>query len=230
MLALIPHPDDETLGCGGLLASCYAAGWSIDVLLVTDGAASHPKAASFSAAQRRDVRERELLAALEVLGRRGRGRVVFWRKPDSLLPQLSDEERQLALTELCDYLREGQYHTVLVPWRRDPHGDHRATYELLQAALRELPEREQARRVLEYCVWLGRQGALSAFPQLAEEALTCWAHEVSPEQREQLRRALACHASQLGRVFDDPTGFVVPPWLASSTERREELFLESHTP
>ncbi|HQQ79461.1 MAG TPA: PIG-L family deacetylase, partial [Thermoanaerobaculia bacterium] len=40
VLVLAPHPDDEVFGCGGALADLASRGATIDVLLVTDGAAS----------------------------------------------------------------------------------------------------------------------------------------------------------------------------------------------
>ena len=40
VLVVAPHFDDETLGCGGLLAQLAAAGAVIRVLYLTDGAAA----------------------------------------------------------------------------------------------------------------------------------------------------------------------------------------------
>ncbi|HEX2943304.1 MAG TPA: PIG-L family deacetylase, partial [Rhodopila sp.] len=41
-LILAPHPDDESLGCGGLIATAVAAGRAPLVVILTDGAGSHP--------------------------------------------------------------------------------------------------------------------------------------------------------------------------------------------
>ena len=41
-LVLAPHPDDESLGTGGLIAACVAEGRRVHVAVVSDGAASHP--------------------------------------------------------------------------------------------------------------------------------------------------------------------------------------------
>ena len=46
-LILAPHPDDESLGCGGLIAACVAAGRSPLVVILTDGAGSHPNSRRF---------------------------------------------------------------------------------------------------------------------------------------------------------------------------------------
>ena len=36
-----PHPDDETLGCGGVAAKKIASGFLVRLVFVTDGAAGH---------------------------------------------------------------------------------------------------------------------------------------------------------------------------------------------
>ena len=42
IIVLAPHPDDETLGCGGLLAACAAAQIPAHIFVLTDGSLSHP--------------------------------------------------------------------------------------------------------------------------------------------------------------------------------------------
>ena len=41
-LILAPHPDDESLGCGGLIAEACARGRPPAVIIVSDGTGSHP--------------------------------------------------------------------------------------------------------------------------------------------------------------------------------------------
>ena len=45
VLVLSAHPDDETLGVGGLLADLADAGAAVSVLVATDGERSHPTGA-----------------------------------------------------------------------------------------------------------------------------------------------------------------------------------------
>ena len=37
-IVLAPHPDDEVLGCGGLIAATLAAGAEVQLVIVSDGA------------------------------------------------------------------------------------------------------------------------------------------------------------------------------------------------
>lgn len=42
LVVVAPHPDDEVLGVGGLMATAVGAGVELDIVAVTDGDASHP--------------------------------------------------------------------------------------------------------------------------------------------------------------------------------------------
>ena len=65
---LIPHPDDEALGCGGLLALLREARQPVTAVLVSDGSASYSNSVLFLAEARRAVRKGELRHALSTLG------------------------------------------------------------------------------------------------------------------------------------------------------------------
>src|SRR5665213_2709092 len=83
-LIIAPHPDDETLGCGGLIASQARAGQAVDIVFLTDGAASHPGHPTLSPAQLAGARRDEAVAAAAILGVRA-DRLHFFNLPDSTL-------------------------------------------------------------------------------------------------------------------------------------------------
>ena len=66
-VVLAPHPDDESLGCGGLLARLAAHGVPARVVVVTDGAQSHPGSAAYPPERLRALREAEARAAVAAL-------------------------------------------------------------------------------------------------------------------------------------------------------------------
>ncbi len=111
--------------------------------------------------------------------------------------------------------------TVLVPFERDPHPDHRATYQLLQAVLNRLPE---PLHVLEYLIWLWELGRPEDLPRANERlALSV---DISPVT-EKKKRAIAAHRSQVTRMIDDdPTAFYLSPELLRHFNAPYELFLE----
>ncbi|TQN28772.1 LmbE family N-acetylglucosaminyl deacetylase [Haloactinospora alba] len=53
LLILAPHPDDETLGCGGLMHKAKAAGAEVHVQFLTVGDTADNSAAGFSSAHER---------------------------------------------------------------------------------------------------------------------------------------------------------------------------------
>ncbi|WP_395695718.1 PIG-L deacetylase family protein [Nocardioides sp.] len=69
LLLAVAHPDDETFGCGSVLAHASSLGWETTVLCATRGEAGEP-APGFDLAGRplAEHRERELWAAAALLG------------------------------------------------------------------------------------------------------------------------------------------------------------------
>lgn len=132
VLVLAPHPDDEVFGCGGALAGLAARGASIDVLLVTDGAAGASDEASRRAIAAR--RADESRAALALLGG---GAVHEGGLPDRGLGARAKELEDL----VASWLARSSPDLVFAPSPVETHPDHRAVaYALLAAARRPAPD------------------------------------------------------------------------------------------
>ena len=67
MVVLAAHPDDETLGAGGLIAHCAANGTQVDVVVATAGEASHPRSPTKTPSQLAELRAHEVRAAVHTL-------------------------------------------------------------------------------------------------------------------------------------------------------------------
>nr|MDT0666678.1 PIG-L family deacetylase [Micromonospora sp. DSM 115978] len=65
---MAPHPDDETLGVGGLMVLLRRAGVPVTVVAVTDGDASHPHSPTLRPADLVRLRDAERKAAFAELG------------------------------------------------------------------------------------------------------------------------------------------------------------------
>jgi N-acetylglucosamine malate deacetylase 1 len=140
VLVLSPHPDDETIGCGGSLRRHRRAGDDVHVVFLTSGEqGGHGRSPEETIA----LREREARAAARVLGIR---HLEFWHLPDGALRTTVPAIRRLRAVLLS--LRPD---VIYVPHPHESHPDHRAAYRLVRRALAH--RRGGAPEVLMYEVW-----------------------------------------------------------------------------
>ena len=169
-LVFAPHPDDETLGCGGLTLALTQRGIAVQAVLLTSGEyGEHGRAGA-------GVREAETLAAGRVLGL---SEVHFWREPDR---GVECNERTLAAARSA-ILAAGA-DLILTPSIHEIHPDHRATAWIAIEATRRLVEEGHALRVAMYEVG-------SPLPHV-DVLVDITAQEAGK------RAAIACYPSQLG--------------------------------
>jgi len=214
-LILAPHPDDESLGCGGLIAACCAAARPPLVAILTDGSASHPGSTLYPPARLAAIREAETAAAVRELGLPP-DRLSFLREPDAAAPR-DDPAARVIAQQLARAAQESGCSTILAPWRHDPHGDHQAASHIANMAARIA-----AIRLLEYPVWgwtLPADTELEA-SMVHGRRLDITAHLPAK------RRAIAAHVSQYGGLItDDPRGFELPEALLRLCDQPWETFL-----
>ena len=219
-VVIAPHPDDESLGCGGLIALLRQAAIPVQVVLVSDGTMSHPNSRKFPPAARRALREAELRQALLELG--VEAPPICLGLPDSAVPSEGQERFLEAVAQLQELFATSKPATVLCPWRRDPHPDHRATSELVRTAITGLPV---PARLLEYVVWAWERAAPADLPQPGE--VVGWRLNVG-SVLDKKQRAIATHRSQLapGVIDDDPTGFSLSSEMLAHFAQPFEAYLE----
>ena len=220
MAVIAPHPDDESIGCGGLIAQLRRQGQSVAVLLLSDGALSHPQSLRWTRPARVRLRLAEFHLALRALGvGTDSARALQW--PDGALPDTGAAGFDAAVTELAACLAALAPATLLVPWRRDPHPDHRAASALARASNAGLA---RPARVLEYPVWAQQRGSDAEQPRVGEASH--WRVDVAAVVHNKLQ-AIAAHKSQLGGVIDDdPGGFVLPPDMLARCAQPFETYYE----
>ena len=68
LVVVAPHPDDEVLGCGGLMAAAQAHGIPVCVIALTDGEMAYPHVPAWAPHLLAPARRQELDAALAALG------------------------------------------------------------------------------------------------------------------------------------------------------------------
>ena len=120
LLILAPHPDDEVIGCGGLVAQHLREGRAVRVVVATDGAQAGSAA----------TREQESRTALDRLGEGAE--LEFLRFPDR---GLGDEVAVRLREELLAFRPD----LIAVPSSIEIHPDHLA----LSRAFCELVQRDE---------------------------------------------------------------------------------------
>lgn len=216
LVVFAPHPDDDVLGCGALIAR-VAPRMPVRVVYVTDGAASHDGSAAYPPQRLREVREREAARALRRLGVIEQPQFLRW--PDGTVPVAAELRAQPLLAAIRTAIPRNADVAVALPWRRDPHCDHRAVASLVVAALSRRPRAMS----FEYAVWLGVIGEEADAPRAGEGEVV----EVpaGPWLRAK-RSALGEHRSQLGRLITDArTSFELPPELLARALGPTERFV-----
>ncbi|MBG6055022.1 LmbE family N-acetylglucosaminyl deacetylase [Salinibacterium sp. CAN_S4] len=139
LLVVAAHPDDETLGAGGLIALCSGRGIRVTIVVVTDGGAGGIAA----------VRSRELAEAAAILGAGSPGAVVVELG-------FADGETLEHRVEITAALREqisqaSRSALIVAPWRGDGHRDHRVVGQIVAGLV-------AGRRFAEYPIWLWHWG------------------------------------------------------------------------
>ena len=206
VLVVAPHPDDETLGAGGLIASCAALGLDVRIITVTDGEASHAPTPRWPAERLARVRRAEQLEALRRLGLE-RPCPTFLGLPDGhVRAHAGTLDSALARS-----LRGAR--SVFVTASDDEHPDHRACGHAVARASRTRPDL----RVFFYQVWPAKAASPRATVYLS-------LGDMAPRKH----HAICAHRSQRGEAgHDDPTGFVMPAELiarASEDHERYQVF------
>lgn len=136
LLVLAPHPDDDVIACGGLIALNLAERRSVTVVVATDGALSEGASPDLPAR-----REEETRQALDLLG--SGAELRFLRLPDRGLSARRDELRAL----VSRLIAELDPDLIAIPSLVEVHPDHAAlalaAFDALASA--NTPSRELAR-------------------------------------------------------------------------------------
>lgn len=202
LLVVAPHPDDEAIAAHALIARLVRRGVCIAIVVVSDGAASHPGSATWPRPRLVRERQRETRRVMHRIGVRA-GAVTFLGLPDGGLGEHAAMVRR-AMTRAVR--RCAKPLLALSPLQNDAHPDHR----IVAAGAVHSPGVCWWR----YPVWPAGQrwrGA-RAMPLTAQERLA-------------KRHAIRSYRTQAGRITDDPNGFAMTRRQIAAFTGPQEVFV-----
>jgi LmbE family N-acetylglucosaminyl deacetylase len=220
ILILAPHPDDESLGCGGLIAEACRQGTPPIVAILTDGSKSHPDSRTHPAEIFRKLREDEAVEAVEKLGLPP-SRVMFLRYPDTGAPS-EGEAFEAAVTRVGELIDRNRCRTVAVSWQHDPHCDHAAAAAIARAACQRT-----GAKLLAYPVW-----GWTLPPDMIIDSTPITGFRLDVANHLPAKRAaIEAHRSQYaGIITDDPEGFQMKPEFMELFRRPLDTFIDVDVP
>ncbi|WP_369052283.1 PIG-L family deacetylase [Kineococcus terrestris] len=232
LVVVAAHPDDETLGAGGLIATAADAGARVDVVVATDGDASHPCSPTHPPARLAQLRAEEVRRAVAVLA--PAARVHHLGLPDGALAGHVDAVAA-AVTGLlapaggapdtpgAPDAPDAAAALVVGVWTGDGHPDHAAAGEGAARAAAAA-----GARLLHHPVWAWHWAEPG-------DARLPWARALRlplpAPVLERKRSALAEHVSQVAPLSDRPGDEVLlPARLLEHFTRPAELFFAPEAP
>ncbi|WP_449369647.1 PIG-L deacetylase family protein [Thiomonas sp.] len=174
-LVAVPHPDDEAIGCGGLIACLAAQGCDVQLLLATDGSGGPD--APFNAVE---IRVAEYARSAAILGARERARLML---PDSALRRNFVQLKRQTASHVRDFAPD----LLIAPAIDDPHPDHAALASCMAALAFDL-----ALPLITYEVWAPIQAThvLDIAPYLESKRQAIQVHQTALRFGNYLRAAL----------------------------------------
>ncbi|WP_394768231.1 PIG-L family deacetylase [Lacisediminihabitans sp.] len=209
LVVVAAHPDDETLGVGGLIALANDRRIPVTVIVATDGAAS--LAPELAVGLRRD-RAAEIRSALQILN--PSAHLVLLDLPDGQTPAHRERLRTLLRPALAGAAAGS---LAVVPWRGDGHRDHRVVGEVAVDVATEV-----GLDFVEYPIWMWHWGTPEAegipWPRMT-------AVELSEAAVGRKRRAIDEFRSQVEPTADRPA--MLRPDFLRHFRRPVEVLIDS---
>lgn len=153
MVVISPHPDDETLCCGGVIAAAIERNHQVLVFIMTDGRYSHSYELGItsnpSPHELALIRKQEATDALRVLGVNDRN-IYFLEFIDRTLHRNMKKAIQILSMNLRG--RSKHIYNFFYPHRQDNHPDHLSSSIIAESVIIKL--RINA-HFFKYVVWAG---------------------------------------------------------------------------
>ncbi len=215
IVVFAPHPDDETLACGGTIAKKVREGEDVYIIFMTDGRESHLHRLGISTSPTPEelarVRKEEAKRAANILGVKQEN-LIFCDIEDRTL----ETNLEIAKEKVRQILLELRPNEVYFPDRNDLHTDHRATFTIVEdsiSALQMLPKKYR------YLIWSDEIENTES----TENQMT-----VDIDGFLSLKKdAINEYQSQVTTLFEGQTRPVLPQAFVSNFQKPRERFIST---
>lgn len=210
-VVVAPHPDDEVLGCAGLVQRLLAAGRRVDVVILSGGGKSHAGCCG--------IGETELVENRRQLSRRAAG--IIGLPPEQLhfldYPDGGIAFDNVETGKLRQLIAELKPDAVFVPHRGEGWSDHLAAGEI---ARRLVEESGKTVRLMEYCVWFWYYNTWNIDWRQARVL------RMSPDENRKKQQAIDAYVTPLAPC-GRPWSGVLPRVFVKACRWNRELYFET---
>lgn len=137
IIVFSPHPDDETLGCGGTIAKKISEGYQVYVVILTDGRYAFSKILKINSNPTPEnlskIRRKEAIEATAILGVPA-SHLLFLDFEDGTLRKNIKELRE-KIVEILERISPVE---VYFPFIRDTHPDHQTANRIISKCCQNL--------------------------------------------------------------------------------------------
>lgn len=205
-LILAPHPDDEALGCGGLIARLCAEGNPPHVVVMTGGGGALRGHSDMPESEVVEARRRLTLVSAGELGL-PKVNIHFLDFVDGCIADRPETE----MARLKELIARLQPSAILVPHHGEGWPDHTAVREIARCGNRP--------QIIEYCVWMWYYNVWDLDWKNARKI------EMNDAEHAAKLRAVNVYVSAKAPNGNPWSGFLPKPFLKANTSRRELYFI-----
>lgn len=213
ILILSPHPDDEILGCAGLIQALDQLGREVIIIGVTNGTQSHPNSKKYSADELNKIRPKETRDALNALNLTQNIQYHSFGFGDGKLNQQKKEIEEKIITLI-------QENDILITtYEKDGHPDH----EILGLLIGKIAKRLQL-KCYQVLIWAWHWAEPNE-PQIAwNSALRL---NLNPQQLNYKSRAINCFNSQIEQDETTQHAAIIPPHVIDRILMPFEVYIDA---
>lgn len=218
-LIIAPHPDDETIGCGGLLAGKIALKVKVHVIFMTEGDKSLARTELISEKKVGTIRKELALKAMRILGV-PEDSIKWIGLSDEKIPQKKDSIFINAVKTLVAEFERVRPEEIYCPHFNDAILDHASVARIVQEAVRLIAIKP---RLIYYPVWLWFNSSWKIHDHI--DISKAWKISIR-ECREQKNRALEIYFNSIFQPLGIPFCGDLPRSIHRASRSKYEVFFD----